>query len=64
MMAFQPFAYKAMAYQGQLVANDACSRFAFLISRGETIDIYEIQNDSIPVRGASSRKELLSYRPA
>lgn len=58
------FAYKAMAYQGQLVANDARSRFAFLISRGEAFDIYEIQNDSIPVRVASSRKELLSYRPA
>lgn len=57
-------AYKAIAYQGKLVTNDARSRFAFLIFRGEALDIYEIRNDSIPVRIASSRKELLSYHPA
>lgn len=57
------FVYKTIAYQGRLVANDARSRFALLISRGEAFDIYEIRKNSIPVRIASSRKELLSYRP-
>lgn len=57
------FAYKAMAYQGRLVANDARSRFAFLTIFGEVLDIYEIQNDSIPSKIASYRNGLPTYQP-
>ena len=57
------FRDKVMAYQGKLLANRTCSRFAFFSSMGNVFDIYGIGANRCPVRIASIRKELPVYEP-